>query len=285
MNLNAYVEKIFAGRWIAGYYLQDALDRTKTFNSKGISTIINFLGEDIRDEEKTKNSVEKYIDLIDGIKKQKLRASISIKLTQIGLLINYKKAFSNYVKIARYAKSSRIFVWLDMEGPENVDAAIKMYESALQYGNVGICIQSYLKRSETDVEDLVKKKAVIRLVKGAYKIKSEGIVFKSRRAVNSNYMRIMRFLFLKSRRFMIATHDSRIIEEAIKLNKKQRKDVTFAMLNGIRNRYAVHLAKSGQKVSAYVPFGSEWLDYGLRRITEERHLMLIIRSLFEKQGL
>ena len=96
-------------------------------------------------------------------------------------------------------------------------------------------------------------------------------------------MQIMRILFSKSKRFMIATHDSKIVEEAIRLNKKYKRDVTFAMLNGIRTKYALHLSKSGQKVAVYVPFGEEWFSYGLRRLTEQGHISLIIRSLFEEQ--
>jgi proline dehydrogenase len=284
MNMNAYFEKIFAGRWIAGYYLIDAINVTKQFNSRKISTMINFLGEDVYDKEKIMTAVRTYIDAIREMKNNKLNASISLKPTQIGLKINYKEMASNYMKIVKHAKKSGVFVWLDMEGPENVDATIKAYKTAIRYKNTGICIQSYLRRSENDVNKLLEHGAIIRLVKGAYKRKTE-ITFKSKREINANYIQIMRLLFSKAKKFMIATHDSRIIDEAIKINKRKRRDVTFAMLNGIRNKYAVYLTRSGQKVSKYVPFGGDWIGYSLRRLTEEGHIMLIIRSLFEKQSL
>jgi len=284
MNLNASLEKSLAGRWIAGYYPEDALERTKLFNSKHISTIINFLGEDIQERKKISNTVKTYIWIIKEIKNRRLKAGLSVKPTQLGLNISYNLMYSNYLKIVRQAKKSGVFVWFDMEGAKNVDSTIKAYKRAMHNGNTGICIQAYLKRSEKDAESLLRSHAIIRLVKGAYKADPE-LSFKSKRDINRNYLRIMRELFYKSKRFMIATHDSRIIEEAIKLNRKYKRNVIFAMLNGIRNKYALYLSKSGQKVMVYVPFGEEWFSYGVRRIAEQGHLSLIIRSLFEKQEL
>ncbi|MGD0728583.1 MAG: proline dehydrogenase family protein [Candidatus Micrarchaeaceae archaeon] len=284
MNLNASIEKLLAGRWIAGYYLEDAVERTKAFNSKGISTIINFLGENVSERKDIIKSVDVYLNLIKEINRQKLDAAISIKPTEIGLLISYKKFLANYLKLVRSSKNNNVFVWLDMEEPEYVTKTINAYKTAAKYGNTGICIQSYLKRSEADILNIIEYKGVIRLVKGAYKVKTNE-VFNSKRASNHNYAQLMKLLFKKSSKFTIATHDSRLIEEAIILNKTYKRKVTFAMLNGIRNKYAKHLAGHGQNVSVYVPFGADWIGYGLRRLTEEGHLSLIIRSLFEKQTL
>ena len=284
MNPNAFIEKIFAGRWIAGYSIDDAIEKSKMFNQHGISTLINFLGENVTEKKEVNNSIETYIRLINQIKKEKVSASISIKPTQIGLLVGYKFFLSNYLKLAKLAKMNKINLWLDMEEPEYVDSTIKAYKSSIKYGNTGICIQSYLKRSEKDVKELVKYNCKIRLVKGAYTIKT-GESFKSRRSVNHNFMKLMKTLFEKSDNFVIATHDTRIVEEAIKLNKICKKNVTFAMLNGIRNRYAKYLVENKQKVMIYVPFGKDWMGYSLRRLTEEGHLSLILRSLFERQTL
>jgi proline dehydrogenase len=284
MNLNAVLEKFFAGRWIAGYYPKDALEKTKLFNSKGIATLINFLGEDVSNKDQIKEAVGIYTELIHEIKTQKLNSSISIKATQIGLTLNYKLFLSNYLKIVRLAKENSVFVWLDMETPNNVSEIIKAYKTAIHYGNTGICIQSYLERSAKDIENLQKYKAKIRLVKGAYQSKSD-IIFKSKREVNHNYVLLMKMLFEKSDQFMIATHDSRIIDLAIKLNKQYKRRVTYAMLNGIRNKYGKYLAVHKQKVAIYIPFGRDWIGFGYRRLLEQRHLSLIIRSLFETQKL
>ncbi|MGI0100725.1 MAG: proline dehydrogenase family protein [Candidatus Micrarchaeaceae archaeon] len=284
MGINAWFEKAMAGRWIAGRYAEDALRRTKEFNSFGISTLINFLGEDISDGTKVKESVDVYLGLLGSIRGQGLDASISVKPTQLGLLVDYRMFILNYTKILKAAKKGGVFVWLDMETYNNIDRTIKAYKSSMGYGNSGICIQAYLRRSADDVSELLKGRATIRLVKGAYKV-ADDLRYNSTRELNSNYMKIMRMLFSRAGRFMIATHDSRIIEEAIRINRSARRNMMFGMLNGIRNTYAMHLAGKGYKVAEYVPFGSDWISYGLRRITEEKHFSLIVRSMLEKQGL
>jgi proline dehydrogenase len=171
MNVDAEIEKLLAGRWIAGYYAQDAIERTRIFNSHGISTLINFLGEELFDPTKVEKTVSTYVNLIKAIKKNKLDASISLKPTQIGLNISYKLMLSNYLKIAKTAKQNGVFLWLDMEAQDKIDDTIKAYKNAIKYQNTGICIQSYLKRSEADIDDLMSQKAKIRLVKGAYTAK------------------------------------------------------------------------------------------------------------------
>ncbi len=283
MNISAALEKIFAGRWVAGYYPEDALQRTKLFNSKGMSTLINFLGENAKSSQ-INESVSIYMEIIGEIKKRRLDASISLKPTQIGLYLSYKRMLSNYIKITKFAKQSNVFVWLDMEEPKYVDDTIRAYKRTMHHGNTGICIQADLKRSMSDVETLIRHRAKIRLVKGAYQIKDD-TAFSSRRSINHNYMQIMELLFQKSNDFMIATHDSRIIEEAERLNKKYKKRVQFAMLNGIRNKYAKYLAHHCQKVAVYVPFGRDWIAFGYRRLVEQRHITLILRSLFETQSI
>ncbi|MDE1870628.1 MAG: proline dehydrogenase family protein [Candidatus Micrarchaeota archaeon] len=281
LNLNASAEKFIAGKWIAGYYLKDAVDRTAFLNSKGIGTSINFLGEDLSDRYKIKETMRTYTQLIKEIKRKKLKAQISLKPTQIGLSISYGEMRRNYLELVRLARENGVFVWLDMESPKCVSDTIRVYKSALRYGNTGICIQSYLKRSESDIKELIKRKAKIRLVKGAYKIKDDGI-FDSRKAATHNYMLLMDMLFKHSNEFMIATHDIRIIERAIKLNKRYKRKMDFAMLNGIRNGYARYLANQGQKVYIYLPFGSDWIKFAYRRMIEQRHAYLILMSLFER---
>ncbi len=282
MNVNATLEKALAGRWIAGYYPEDAINRTKLFNSKKISTIINFLGENLIEAPEVRASVGIYRDLIKKISAERLDACISLKPTQIGLSLSYKLMLSNYLDIVRDARQRNIMVWLDMEDSQYVDATIKAYKSAAKLENTGICTQAYLRRSANDVENLIKLNARIRLVKGAYKVE-KNLTFGSHRAVSHNYMQLAEMLLEGSDNFMLATHDTRIIENAIKMNRKYKRKVTYAMLNGIRNSYAKYLAYHGHRVAVYVPFGGEWISYGYRRLREQGHLTLILRSLFETQ--
>lgn len=283
MSINAELEKLFAGRWIAGCYPEDAIKRSRLFNSRGISTMINFLGEEKIKKEEIRETFDTYIQIIKMIRKEGLDSSISIKPTEIGLSVSYQLFLSNYLKLSKFAKKNKVFVWLDMEASEDVDSTIKGYEKAIEYGNTGICIQAYLKRSESDIARLIKKGAKIRLVKGAYNIKSDA-AFKTHSRISHNYKVLMLMLFQRSKSFMIATHDSRIIDEAIQLNRKYGRDVTYSMLNGIRNKYALYLARN-QKVAVYIPFGSDWISYGYRRLIEQRHLSLILRSLLNSQSI
>jgi proline dehydrogenase len=282
MEIGSFVEKAVAGRWIAGAEVSDAIEVAKSFNKHRIRGIINFLGEDLDDKRQVDATVTTYLSLIDEIGRRGIKADISIKITQLGYDIDEKIAKSNYERVVRAARKKDVFVWLDMEEHRYVDPAIRLYKSQLRRGGVGICIQSYLKRSGDDVRKLVNMNGVIRLVKGAYK-EGPRLAFASRAQATQNYLLLMNYLFRHSEKFMVATHDIRIIDEALLLNRSYRRDVTFAMLNGIRNGYAVQLATTN-KVAVYIPFGRRWFAYSLRRLKEEGHLNLIVRSFFENQS-
>ena len=282
MGINEFLEKTFSGRWIAGPKIEDALYTTRRFNAKKISSIINYLGEMIRDRERARNTVSTYTELIKAINRENLKADITIKSTGIGLLIDYKFYFSNYEKIVEFAKKNNVFVWFDMEEFVYVDSVIKAYKSLISKANTGIAIQANLRRSQKDIEELVEKGATIRLVKGAYRTSTENS-FPSRRETTHNYITIMEYLFSNAKRFTIASHDPNVISKALELHSKNKKDVTYAMLNGIRNKYAVHLASSSKKVALYLPFGTDWVAYSYRRIKGINSLKILTRSLFSNQ--
>lgn len=277
MGFNGVIERLVAGKWIAGEHINDAIRVSKRFNKNNIVTIINYLGERLNERSTVENSVEIYLKLIDAITTHGVAAEISVKATQLGLLLGKNEFEKNYRKIIRHAHRKMVFVWLDMEEYEFVTDTIAVYEKHI--GETGICVQSYLKRSYNDVKKLAKRNATIRLVKGAYGLPGS-VAYKDREKTTLNYVKIVDFMYEHCKKFTVGTHDSKIIENALRLNKKYKRDVTYAMLNGIRNRYATELANSGEKVSIYVPFGEEWIGYSYRRLKELSHLKLIIRSLF-----
>lgn len=281
MDAAAILEKVLAGRWIAGADVSDAIAIGKRLNANNAVPIFNYLGEDFKEIEKVKETVDKYLEVISEIKKSKLKAEISLKPTELGIGINTAAARKNYALIVGSARKNNVFVWLDMESHKYVDPTIKLYETQLGKGGVGICIQSYLRRSGKDLEHITGKGGIVRLVKGAYS-ESKRIAFGSRSETTANYYALMKYLFKNSKRFMIATHDQGILDEAMLLNRSYRRDVTYAMLNGIRNKYAMQLAQLS-KVAIYVPFGKRWFSYSYRRLREEGHLTLILRSLLESQ--
>ncbi len=277
---SAFFEKLFSGRWIAGPEIEDAIHESVDINKLNIIPILNYLGEEYRNKEYVEYTIDKYIKLIRKISRYSINVNISLKPTQLGLRIDYKYVEFNCIKIIKYAAKNKIFVWIDMEDASTVGDTIKLYFKLLEYGKVGICIQAYLKRSIDDVHILKSgsKHSVIRLVKGAYTSKDQGIVG-GKKKIDDNYHVIMVYLFKNFNKFTIATHDDNMIKKAIQLNRRYNKNVTFAMLRGIRNNYLIKLVESGYKASLYVPFGERWISYSYRRLKETGHILLILKSL------
>jgi proline dehydrogenase len=191
----------------------------------------------------------------------------------------------NYLKIIEAAKMKGIFVWLDMEEPQRVPSVIRLYLEVARHVRGGICIQANLKRSLADVKTLVKANGVVRLVKGAYGNREDGGVIVGRDEVNRSYRGIMEYLFVHSSCFMIATHDTELVKDAMALNNRYRRNVSYAMLNGINNSAARELAAIGESVVLYLPFGTRWVGYSYRRLREAGHARLILSSLFRSQQL
>ncbi len=279
MSLIGRIGIIFARKWIGGITTAEVLAECKRLNCLGESVIVNYLGEDYTDKSLADASTDKYMELIRGIRRLRIKGCIAVKPTQIGLAIDYGMFLSNYARIAGYAGMSGIDVWLDMEDYMFVDSTIKAYLHVLKgHKNVGICIQSKLRRSLNDVQRITKGGGMIRLVKGAYPAR-KGITYMNKQDVDSNYVRCMGYLFKNSDRFMIATHDDRMIEIARGLEKRYGKRTMFAMLKGIRHKLALHLVSEHERMYIYVPFGEEWIAYSARRLKELEHSMLILRSI------
>lgn len=277
MSIYGRLEKVVAGKWIAGEGIDDAIATAKRLNGNRAGAMINYLGEDFHNLTHAEDATYTYNSLIDYASGKHTNFSISVKLTQLGLCIDKKKAEENYTEIVSTAKEHDVFVWLDMEKYNYIDDTISIYENQIKRGNVGICIQSYLKRSREDIRMLVKKKGVIRLVKGAY-IEKADISYRNKASVTKNYSELMGYLFRNSKAFTLATHDETLIQEALTLKARYKPDVSFAMLNGIRNNYAFNLAKT-EKVSIYVPFGRRWISYSLRRLRESSNFWLVVQSI------
>jgi len=272
----------FARQWIAGETLSDAIISTKKANSKGLGAIINFLGEHVKDREESEKNKTENLKILQAIKDSNLNASLSIKLTQMGLIIDRNMCLSNVETIVRSGASNNIFVWIDMENSHYTEDTIDIYLTILKkYKNAGIAIQSNLKRSESDIRRITSSGGIIRLVKGAYAEKSD-IAYSSRADVTINFSKLMGFLFYRSPFFAIATHDERLINEAIEANKTHQKKIEFQMLLGVREELKNELVRKGLKVVDYIPYGKKWFPYSMRRIRErKRNILLIFRSIFD----
>ncbi len=280
--LNGFMEKLLAGKWIAGPSVEDAISRGERFRKIGIGAIFNYLGEALTDPKDIEEATGIYLNILDKIEDGDQQFQISIKPTQIGLSVSLDAAKKNLERIVSKANQKKIFTWLDMEESELVDKTIELYRSQISTGNVGLCVQSYLRRTKNDVEELSKEGGIFRLVKGAY-TEDEKVAFKTKDEINKNYEDILTFMFENTKMFMVASHDELMIEKAVKLSEEHKKEVWYGMLNGIRNQYLIDLQKRGKKTFSYIPFGQKWIQYSVRRMQEAGHISLLMKSMLHGQ--
>ncbi|HKU32786.1 MAG TPA: proline dehydrogenase family protein [Candidatus Nitrosotalea sp.] len=269
-----------AKQWIAGDTMEEAIRSARDANKKGMNAIINRLGEHMTSKEQIENTVSEYFTLVSNLHKFKVSGGISIKPTQVGLSKNANDCKDNLEKIICEAAKSQSFVWIDMESSEYTDDTIRIYlELFEKYERLGIAIQANLRRTEQDVKMLLEHGAKIRLVKGAYR-ESKKASYKTRHEVDENYAKLVKTLFSDGNEFAIATHDSKMIDLAVRLAKKHERKFEFQMLKGIRDELKPSLIKDGFSVSEYIPYGTNWLPYSVRRLKERKRNILLLGSSF-----
>ncbi len=269
-----------AKQWIAGDTMKEALASAKTANKNGMDAIINRLGEHMTSKGQIDDTISEYLELVSNIHKSKISGGISVKPTQVGMSKSVQDCTDNLVKIIDKAAASQSFVWIDMESSEHTDDTIKIYLNLFEkYERLGMAIQANLKRTEQDLKTLLEHGAKIRLVKGAYR-ENKKVSYKTRHEVDENYKNLTRILFSDGNEFAIATHDSKMIELAMNLSKKHERKFEFQMLKGIRDELKPVLIKSGFTISEYIPYGTNWLPYSIRRLKERKRNILLLGSSF-----
>jgi proline dehydrogenase len=269
-----------AKHWIAGETYEDAMARAQRSNALKIRGIINLLGEEKTAREETVAATAEYIEILKALEARKIQGCISVKPTQLGLAIDRSLFEENLDKIMSSAKPLGNFVWMDMEGSKFAADTVDSYLKFLKkFDNTGVAIQAYSKRSEEDVNRILDSGGIIRLCKGAYN-ESPDIVYKQRRQIDENFSKLMKMMFERGRGFAIATHDEKLIEDAIRLSNAHHADFEFEMLMGIRDKRKAELVELGYRVSEYIPFGKNWWAYSVRRIREHKsNVFLLARSL------
>lgn len=277
------MEKILFGvakQWIAGDTINDALSAAQISYKNGMSVIINKLGEYHTSKNIIENTISEYKIVMDSFRKWRVSGAISVKPTQIGLMKSRKECLSNLEILIKSAAKSQTFVWIDMESSDHTDETIQIYENLLaRYERLGIALQSNMMRSQGDLADLISIGGKIRLVKGAYR-ENANVAFKSKEKVDRNYLSLMKILFESGNEFGIATHDNTMISSAITLSKKYEKKFEFQMLRGIRDELKPELIKKGFSLSDYIPYGTNWLPYSIRRLKERKRNILLLGSSF-----
>ena len=268
-------------RFVAGEALDEAIQATRTLNQAGMHVSLDYLGENVSDAQEAKSTARGYRDILDSIKKTGIDANISIKLTALGLDISQELCEQNVRDILEHAQRYQIFVRIDMEGSayteQTVDITLRMHK---QFEHVGTVIQSCLYRSKKDVEQLISQGVRVRLVKGAYK-EPKTVSFQNKSEVDHNYMQLMLLLLLKGNYPALATHDEAMINAACKYARDHgisKEAFEFQMLYGIRRDLQEKLVSQGYNMRIYVPYGSQWYPYLVRRMAERPANLVFVMS-------
>jgi proline dehydrogenase len=277
-----------SSRFVAGTEIADAVRATQAINRAGMSVTIDNLGENVTNPDEARESAHLYQQILDAIAVNQLNANISLKLTHMGLDVDEKLARDIVSGLVAKAASMNPpgFVRVDMEGSpytqRTLDFVHELHRMPGNANSVGTVIQAYLRRSESDIEKLLAENIRIRLCKGAYKEPAE-IAFPAKSDVDANYVKLMKILMKSGIYHGLATHDENIIHQAQAFatsEKLSRDSFEFQMLYGIRRDLQRKLVKEGWRVRIYIPFGTEWYPYFMRRLGERpANVFFIARNL------
>jgi proline dehydrogenase len=291
-----------ASRFVAGERLEEAIAAIQRLNQKGLYATLDHLGENVTKPEEARRAADDYLTLMGRICEAGVKSNASLKLTQLGLALDYDLCLDNIRRIVRKAAECGLFIRIDMEDSSTVDRTIQLYRTLRSEGlqNVGLVIQAYLYRSEKDVRDLLAEGARFRLCKGAYKEPAE-VAFPRKSDVDANYDKLASMMIDSALATGslpasddgrmppvtgIATHDERRVRLAQEYAKKvglPKRALEFQMLYGIRSDLQTSLAAEGYPVRIYVPYGTEWYPYFVRRLAERpANVWFFISNFFRR---
>lgn len=268
-------------RFVAGEQLDEAIAATRVLNQQGMHVSLDHLGENVSDEREALDATQGYMQILDSIQESGADANISIKLTALGLDISKELCEKNITQILEHAQHMPLFVRIDMESSayteRTVSTTLRLHE---RFEHVGTVIQSCMFSSKQDVEQLIAQGVRVRLVKGAYK-EPVAVAFQQKSDVDHNYVRLMTMLLMKGNYPAVATHDASIISLACKYARDHgisQDAFEFQMLYGIRRDLQEKLVKQGYNVRVYVPYGSQWYPYLVRRMAERPANLVFVMS-------
>ncbi len=283
-----YGMRLGASRFVAGESLEKTIDVVKRLNQEGLVVTLDFLGESVSTREEALQATKTAIDIFDAIAEHQITSNVSVKLTQLGLNIDYDFCLENMDRITAKAKELGNFVRIDMEDSPRIPATLDLFKTLFnKYGkeHIGLVIQSYLYRSEADVKELGEMGANLRIVKGAYKEPAK-IAYPDKKDVDKNYLHLVETHLKNGCYTAIATHDEKIInwtKQFVKENQIPDNLFEFQMLYGIRSSLQRKLVEEGYKVRVYTPFGEEWYPYYTRRIAERpANAFFVLKSMFKR---
>lgn len=270
---NNALAKKFAGRFVAGETLAEAVPAVRMLNARGISASLDLLGESVSNEREARAARDAYLDVLDRIHAERLNCNVSLKLTAMGLDISEELCIGIMQDILARAREQGQFVRIDMESSAYTERTLELFEHRLHPAfrdHVGIVLQSYLYRTFTDVEYAVERGVRVRLCKGAYQ-EPASVAYPEKRDVDANYVKCLHALLRGGNYPGIATHDPAIIEETkrfVRTHDIPASRFEFQMLYGVRRDLQERLVREGFNMRVYVPFGTQWYPYLMRRLAE-----------------
>jgi proline dehydrogenase len=284
---NSRFGRKMSSRFVAGMEIADALRVAESLNRQGMLVTLDSLGESVSSEVEAHRAADIYHELLDSIDARKIKANISVKLTQMGLELSPEMAESIAQSLAEHAQAKGNFVRIDMEDSSltqvTLDIVRRLHARPELRDTIGIVIQSYLYRSQSDIELLVAGGIRVRLCKGAYKEPAE-VAFPNKADVDKNYIQLSKLLLESPIYHGLATHDEAMIAAAKAFAKERGIDPShfeFQMLYGVRRDLQRSLVRDGYNVRVYVPFGRDWYPYFMRRLAERpANVLFLARNFF-----
>ena len=290
---NNRLAKGFARRFVAGETLDDAIAAVRSLNARGISASLDELGESVTNERQARAARDSYLNILDRLAASKLDANVSVKLTALGLDVSEELCVNHMQDLLERARSHRTFVRIDMESSAYTDRTLRLFEERFYPSfrdHVGIVLQSYLYRTWADTERAIELRCRVRLCKGAYK-EPPAVAFPDKNDVDANYVKCMQALMSQGNYPGVATHDEQIINGAKRYAQAQgiaRERFEFQMLYGVRRDLQARLRDEGWCLRVYVPFGTQWYPYLMRRLAERPANMMfltgnMLREVFSRR--
>lgn len=274
-------------RFVPGDTLADALRTLESLREQGMRWTVDVLGESVSSEEMATAAADHYIETLDALAEGGLEANVSLKLTQMGLEIDRDFCLGNVGRVVSKAREIGAFVRIDMEDHTKTEVTLEIVRALHeQYADVGAVIQSYLRRSAEDVDELNRRQIRVRLCKGAYD-EPASVAFQSREEVDASFMALAERLLTDGRYPALATHDERMVEHALGFASDQGigpERYEFQMLYGVRRDLQERLVAAGQTVRVYVPYGSQWYPYYMRRLAERPQNVISIMASVLSEG-
>src|SRR4030095_7236344 len=274
-------------RFVAGETIEEAISYIRQINAEGCSASFDHLNESVTSEDEAEQEVDEYLRILSRINQTGINSNVSIKLTQFGLGLSPEIAYRNAHRVVEDAHRRGNFVRVDMEDSAVTQVTIDIFKrlrAEFVLDDVGIVLQSYLRRTFADAQELLKLPARIRICKGAYNEPPE-VAFPDKKDVDNNYIKVMQLLLSSGIYHGIATHDPKMIDATIQFATREgigKNKFEFQMLYGIRRDLQKQLARDGYNMRIYVPYGKHWYPYFMRRLAERpANVWFVMKNLFK----